>query len=217
MKCNWLNKSNNKKLIIFFTGWSFDEKPFLFLNKDDFDIVVIYDYNNINFDLDLNGYEKYYLIAWSMGVFIAALLKDKLPPIEKAIALNGTPFPINNDFGIPNKTFELTLKYAEEGLKGKFYQNVFFDKNQLEKYLKHPIERTIENRVQELHSLKNIISKQNINTQNFYNIAYVAEHDKIIPPKNQIKAWESLNVKIIKLADGHFPFYNFKSWKEICK
>ncbi len=27
MKSFWLNKQNNKNLIVFFAGWSFDEKP----------------------------------------------------------------------------------------------------------------------------------------------------------------------------------------------
>lgn len=217
MKHYWLNKSNNSELLIFFAGWSFDEMPFKFLGVEGLDVLVIYDYRTLTLDVDFSGYEKYYLVTWSMGVYIAALLKDKLPKFERSIALNGTPMPIDNEFGIPQRTFDLTLKFAQEGLKGKFYQNVFYGDEQLEKYLQNPVARTIDDRVEELHSLKNLIVDNPVNANGFYKIAYVSEHDKIIPPNNQHNAWESLGVSVIVLPDGHFPFYNFKSWKEICK
>lgn len=217
MKHYWLNKSGNSELLIFFAGWSFDENPFKFLKTEELDVLVIYDYRDLTLDVDFFGYEKYYLVAWSMGVYIAALLKEKLPAFERTVALNGTPMPIDNEFGIPNRTFDLTLKYAAEGLKGKFYQNVFYGEEQLEKYWAEPVARTVEDRVEELHSLKKCINGTPAAARGFYKIAYVSENDKIIPPRNQHNAWEELEVSVIILPDGHFPFYNFKSWKEICK
>lgn len=217
MKNVWLNKANNKNLLIFLVGWSFDENPFKFLSFEDLDVLVFYDYSSLDFDVDFSGYEKYYFVGWSMGVYIGALLQNKLPAFEYAIALNGTPMPIDNEFGIPERTFELTLRYAEEGLKGKFYQNVFFGEEQFNKYFQAPIMREIDNRVKELHSLKEQIDKMPIEALGFYNKAYVAKNDKIIPSKNQFRAWQKLNVPVIELADGHFPFYNFKSWNELCK
>lgn len=170
-----------------------------------------------SFDLDFSGYEKYHLVAWSMGVYIAPLLRDVLPEFTTAVALNGTPMPIDNEFGIPVRTFDLTLKYAAEGLKGKFYQNVFFDEAQVEKYWVNPVNRTIEDRVEELQALKTWIYDKPVDASGFYQKAYVSEHDKIIPPKNQRNAWEKLGVPVLPLPDGHFPFFNFTSWKEICK
>ena len=150
-----------------------------------------------------------------MGVYTAYLLKDKLPDFTSKIAVNGTPYPIDNDFGIPERTFDLTLKYAESGLQGKFYENVFSDKELLEKYLENPVKRTIQNRVNELQSLNELIRSQNITYNgNFYNKAIIGDNDKIIPTKNQIKMWGN-SAKIIN--SGHFPFYNYTSWDEICK
>lgn len=217
MKHIWLNKSGNSELVIFFAGWSFDAEPFKFLAADGVDVVVVYDYRNLSFDLDFSGYEKYHLVAWSMGVYIAPLLRDVLPEFTTAVALNGTPMPIDNEFGIPVRTFDLTLKYAAEGLKGKFYQNVFFDEAQVEKYWVNPVNRTIEDRVEELQALKTWIYDKPVDASGFYQKAYVSEHDKIIPPKNQRNAWEKLGVPVLPLPDGHFPFFNFTSWKEICK
>lgn len=217
MKHIWLNKSGNSELVIFFAGWSFDAEPFKFLAADGVDVVVVYDYRDLSFDLDFSGYEKYHLAAWSMGVYIAPLLRDVLPEFMTSVALNGTPMPIDNEFGIPVRTFDLTLKYAAEGLKGKFYQNVFFDDAQVEKYWANPVNRTIEDRVEELQALKTWIYDKPVDASGFYQKAYVSEHDKIIPPKNQRNAWEKLGVPVLPLPDGHFPFFNFTSWKEICK
>ncbi len=217
MKHSWLNKNGNSELLIFFAGWSFDEKPFKFLDTDGLDVVVLYDYRDLGLDADFSDYEKYYLATWSMGTYIAALLKDKLPKFERTVALNGTTMPIDNEYGIPKRTFDLTLKYAAEGLKGKFYENVFYGEEQLKKYWAAPVERTIENRVEELQRLKESIVENRVDAYGFYKIAYVSENDKIIPPRNQHNAWEELGVSVIILPDGHFPFYNFKSWKEICK
>ena len=214
-----LNQQNNSRLIVFLAGWSFDFYPFEFLECENSDVLFVYDYNTINReDLELLktcAYSEKFLISWSMGVYTAYLLKDKLPNFTSKIAVNGTPYPIDNDFGIPERTFDLTLKYAESGLQGKFYENVFSDKELLEKYLENPVKRTIQNRVNELQSLNELIRSQNITYNgNFYNKAIIGDNDKIIPTKNQIKMWGN-SAKIIN--SGHFPFYNYTSWDEICK
>ena len=218
MQFHWLNKQNNKDLIIFFAGWSFDENPFKFLDCGAFDVIIIYDYNSIDLpEIDLSPYKNINLIAWSMGVFVAYLLKDKLPNFAKKIAINGTVKPVDDEFGIPQKPFILTLRHAKTGLEGKFYQNIFDSNEEFEKYLKTPVERTIENRETELKSLYERIKTTEINYDGFYDKALISAHDKIIPTKNQINFWQE-NSEIEMLESGHFPYYNFKSWNEIlCK
>ena len=140
MQYHWLNRANNKRLIIFFAGWSFDQNPFQFLKPNDYDILILFDYNNLNIP-EIPEYEDYYLITWSMGVFTAYLLKDELPKFSKKVAINGTPYPVDNFNGIPIKPFLLTLKHAQQGLQGKFYQNIFNSPEEFEIYLKNPVKR----------------------------------------------------------------------------
>ena len=240
MQFNWLNKQNNDKLIIFFAGWSFDYKPFEFLDCEDFDVLVVYDYNNplsltlspgersalIPFPRERaqlcecnetttageGSYKQTYLIAWSMGVFVAYQLRAQLPEFDKKIAINGTPFPVDDEFGIPQKPFLLTLRHAKTGLEGKFYQNIFNSTEEFERYMKTPVERTIDNRVEELQSLYDRIKVTEKTYEPFYDKAFVSSNDKIIPTKNQLKFWQD---KVQTIESGHFPFYNFKSWNEI--
>lgn len=221
MKCCQLNKYNNKNLIVFFAGWSFDEKPFGKLVCDGFDILFIYDYNELNLPKELENlqnYEHKYLLAWSMGVFVAYEFRKLFEDFDYKIAINGTITPVDNEFGIPVKMFELTLKHAATGLAGKFYQNVFKNSEEFEMYSKSPVQRTIENRVSELENLYNIIkTKDYKKAESFYDCAIVSDFDKIIPPKNQIASHQKNNEPIITLPFGHFPFYNFTSWSEIIK
>ncbi len=78
MNTYWLNNQNNKNLIVFFAGWSFDETPFKFLDCNGYDVLMVYDYNEIKhleIFQQINQYEKKILITWSMGVFAAYILK----------------------------------------------------------------------------------------------------------------------------------------------
>lgn len=220
MNTYWLNNQNNKNLIVFFAGWSFDETPFKFLDCNGYDVLMVYDYNEIKhleIFQQINQYEKKILITWSMGVFAAYILKDLFKDFDYKIAINGTVTPVNNEFGIPIKMFELTLKHAEVGLAGKFYKNVFKTNEEFEKYIKYPVQRSIENRVSELENLYELIKTTKINYTNFYDIAFVSEFDKIIPPQNQKASHNKNNVTVKCLPMGHFPFYQFNSWDEIIK
>ena len=216
MQYHWLNKQNNKSLIIFFAGWSFDFKPFEFLKCGNYDVLIFFDYSKPDL-IQIPQYENYFLISWSMGVFAAYLLKDKLPAFSKKIAINGTPFPVDDDKGIPLKPFLLTLKHAKQGLEGKFYQNIFDNSKDFERYMKNTVKRSIENRVEELNNLYKVIKNTEINYEKFYDLAIISENDKIIPTKNQINFWSNNAAKYNILASGHFPFYNFTSWEDILK
>lgn len=216
MQYFWLNKKNNDNLIVFFCGWSFDYKPFESLDFGKNDILVIFDYTDVKtFDIDLSEYPNKQLITWSMGVYVASFLRNCLPDFDLKIAINGTPFPVDNEYGIPQRTFDLTLKYVDSGLKGKFQQNLFKISNDYELYLKNPVQRTIENRANELIALNSFIKEHDTKYNQFYDCAIISDADKIIPTRNQIRCWEKLNVPYIILDNGHFPFFAFNSWEEI--
>ena len=239
MEYYWLNKSNCENLIIFFCGWSFDYKPFERLSCQNYDVICIYDYENINnvynrltiqplnpsvknlFPYSLISlfpkYRTSTLITWSMGVYVAYLLKDILPKFDTKIAITGTPYPIHDECGIPVKTFDLTLKYVDTGLQGKFQKNLFKTPEEYEKYIKTPVKRTIENQKAELIALNDFIKNKKIGYEKFYDCAIISDTDKIIPTRNQKNCWEKFGTPYKILDSGHFPFFNFNSWEDIIK
>ena len=216
MKATYLNKENNDNLIIFFAGWSFDEKPFISQNYGKNDIIIVYDYNEMELPKELENIDRYpkkYLLAWSMGVFVAYLNRNFFGDFEKKTALNGTTYPVDDVFGIPEKVFKLTLMHAKKGLEGKFYKNLFDNEASYNLYTTSPVGRTIENRVKELESLDNQIKNTKINYSKFYDNAIISSYDKIIPPQNQINFCKEFKIPYKLLDCGHFPFYNNNIWQ----
>lgn len=214
MQYHWLNKHNNKKLIIFFCGWSFDEKPFERLVCDDYDVLIFYDYKNHEIPVKIPLYEEYYLVTWSMGVYIAYLLRDKLPDFKLKIAINGTPFPVDDKLGIPKRSFELTLKHVDTGLQGKFQHNLFKDEADYEIYAENPVGRKIPEQSEELFAINSYIANAKISYEKYYDYAIIGGADKIVPARNQINCWNG-RADIVMLDSGHFPFYSFSRWDEI--
>jgi len=203
MKYKWLNNSNNQNLIIFFNGWGMDESVISHLEFENYDVLMLYDYNNleINFDFSsLNIYSGKYLIAWSMGVMIATLF-DNIEYIKK-IAINGTLKPINDKYGIPERIYNLTLKnFSPKGAE-KFIKNMFCETFELP-----VIKRDFENQKSELYALTHYNAKDDFH----YDKIILSTEDKIIPTKNQIAFW-NIEPNIIS---GHAPFNKFQKWSEL--
>ena len=201
MKYKWLNKENNKELIIFFNGWGMDESVVKHLAPESYDVIMIYDYNNLDFGWSIiSNYEKKYIIAWSMGVMCATLF-DQLNPIS-ATAINGTLKPIDNEFGIPTRIYDLTIKGFSPKGKEKFINNMFSNLEDLP-----TVNREFEEQKSELSALKNY--KANLDFK--YDKIFISDNDKIIPTKNQEAFWS----KKANLKSGHCPFKLFKKWSEL--
>ncbi|WP_321151502.1 pimeloyl-ACP methyl esterase BioG family protein, partial [Campylobacter jejuni] len=77
--------------------------------KSDKNVVLVYDYENLDFKFDLKSFSKITLIAFSMGVCVASrVLKDI--EFSQKIAINGTPFGIDKLKGIHPAIFAKQIK-----------------------------------------------------------------------------------------------------------
>jgi len=198
MNYKWLNQKNNDKLIIFFNGWGMDECAVKHLDPEDFDAIMFYDYSNLklNAEKEINRYKSKYLIAWSMGVMTASLFDFGY--ISKT-AVNGTLKPINNEFGIPEKIYDLTIKHLNIQ---KFIQSMYLEGEEIPN-----ISRSFEEQKNELIALKTYRANEDFK----YDKVIISTDDKIIPTKNQVKFW---NIEP-NLKSGHAPFYHFQKWSEL--
>lgn len=204
------NKSNN--LIVFLLGWGFDEKPFEPLESSDSDVLFVYDYSSLELDFDFSKYEKKILVAFSYGVFMASVIKDKLPGFDRKIAISGTLKPIDKEFGIPPKIFDLTLSSVSDESMKKFYSRMF-DNNLDDEYFSENLpDRDSESCKIELSKIKKYFEEFSNETYNF-DKAIVPTGDKIIPAKNQLNFWKNTNIKEVNA--GHFLFYKFHDFKDI--
>ena len=216
MKYKWLNKQNNNKLIIFFNGLGMDEGVVKHLDCENYDVVMFYDYNTVETDFVLDKYKEKYLVAWSMGVMIAtnfftpsSALRAPSPAggegYNKATAINGTLKPIDSEYGIHPKIYDLTIKGFNSE---KFISNMFDTR---EKLTPHPIpllkERESKDQKSELIAIKNYSANEDFK----YTRIIISDNDKIIPTKSQCKFWR----QEANLHAGHCPFLGFKKWSEL--
>ena len=210
MQFKWLKKDNNKKLIVFFNGWGMNETPVQHLNSEDFDILMLYDYRDVDFDLKQFDFEKYYekyLVCWSMGVYSANLFKDELQDFNKKIAINGTNKVIDDDFGIPKKIYKVTVKFLNADSLDKFIKNMF-DGGKLNPNI--TITRSLEELKDELISIQNI----KLDDELKFDKAIISSNDRIITTKNQLNFWQ--NKAEYKLINStHCPFDTLNSWRDI--
>ena len=93
MNYKWIRKNNSDKIIIFFNGWGMDEYIVSHLDCEDFDVIVFYDYSNLDINIDFLNYKEKHLVAWSTGVMTATLFD--FGKLDSAIAICGTPRPID--------------------------------------------------------------------------------------------------------------------------
>lgn len=203
MKYKWLEKrEGHSKIIIFFNGWGMDENVVKHLEPDEYDILMFYDYNSLETEIEIsliNKYSEKYLVAWSMGVMCATLFDISY---TKKIAINGTLYPIDDNFGIPQKIYDLTLKGFSKTCVKKFIENMF--NGNLPNI---EIIRDLENQKSELIELKKYKSNDNFK----YDKILISSNDKIIPTKNQVAFWKQLP----NVNSGHAPFFLYKRWREL--
>lgn len=216
MQLTWVIKNNSDKLILFFNGWSLDEIIVKHLSTTNFDVLMFNDYSNLEIEEKvinkINSYAEVNVIAWSFGVWACANVINKFDNLNNAIAVNGTLVPINNNLGIPEKIFNLTLQHLSEENYVRFFKNMFSGEADLSKIST----RSIENKKHELEQIKNLSveksCKQNVKS---FNKVYIGNNDKIISARNQLNFWGETNAQIIKIESGHYLFDSFISWDEI--
>lgn len=200
MQYKWLNKQDNKKLIVFFNGWGMEEKAVEHLICKDYDVLTFCDYRNFEIDdFDFTKYEQKYLIAWSMGVYVCNYFYEIFKNFDKYIAINGTQKPIDDEFGIPKAIYDLTIENFNELSCAKFFKKI---STKLE-----PCSRKTEELKEELITIKYLKVKDFFN----FNRAIISNKDRIIPSQNQKKFWKTYE----EIDAPHYIFDLYKSWDEL--
>lgn len=218
MKTYIKRRESNSDLIVVFGGWGTDQNAFLPLCTDDHDLILYYNYSaDEPFVIpDPKTYNSVTMIGWSLGIWAAEYLSDTmdLKP-DFSIAVNGTPYPADNLYGIPLDIFEGTLNnLSEQGLE-KFNIRIFGDKKTLGSNRDRTSQRTLESLKDELRWMYNRIMETN-ELKYRWNIAVASNDDRIFPYKNVHDFWsKKSNTKLVTMDLPHYPFFKWKSFKEM--
>ena len=207
-------REKNNQLVVLYGGWGTDENVFAPLCNDEFDFILFYNYSADEALVlpEMKTYEKITLIGWSLGVWAAEYLLSKtgIKP-DITIAVNGTPIPADNQYGIPLNIFEGTLNNITEENIEKFYLRIFGDKKTYLTNIDRVPNRTLKSLQDELRWLYNRMMEQK--EPGFkWDYAVTSEIDRVFPSENLASFWEKeKNTKHIILPLPHYFFHKWES------
>ncbi len=213
MKQYLVNNQSNK-LIIFFTGWGCDEYEFEHLTSKA-DVLLLYDYLDLNLDFDFSNYKKIDLMAFSAGVFVASIMNFNFE-ISKKIAISGNPYLFDEHLGLSTEIQNILCNITAENADD-FARNYLIKTDEEWKNFHHS-KRTLESCKEEFNSLKNLFISQNHNIKDIYDFALMGENDEIFNTsvqkqfyKDRLKMIENARHNLFFRIQKYEQFFNFVS------
>ncbi len=220
MKTYIRRREQNNQLVVFYCGWGTDENVFTPYCSDEYDFILFYNYSADEALVlpEIKTYRKIILIGWSLGVWAAEYLLPKTGIIpDITIAVNGTPIPADDQFGIPLKIFEGTLNNITEENMEKFYLRMFGDKRTFRQNNDKVPQRSVKSLQDELRWLYNRMMEQK--EPGFrWDYAVTSKIDRVFPAANVNSYWEKQPfTRHIALPVPHYLFLKWDSFAEFVK
>ncbi len=216
MKAEWLIRNQKQSLILFFAGWGMDINPFVNIGSRSSDVLMFCDYRNHDVPLSLSetckAYDSVTLIAWSLGVPVAQLVcSDADIELDNALAVNGTLFPADDKYGIPESVFDGTVEALSPESLLRFYRRMCGSRKLMDQFMTTAPERSIDDLGAELRALRSVKASEG----GIYDAAIVGSADRIVPPENQVNCWEKHGVPVHSIVAPHFPFHLYAGWEDL--
>lgn len=202
MKQKFIERDRHR-LVIAFAGWGSDDRLFSRLPCES-SLLVCHDYGDLSFDAAfIEGYGEVSVFAWSLGVWAADNCLRGVR-VSRALAYNGTPFPLSAAYGIAPEVFAGTIANFSEASLAKFRRRMC-GRNLADFSEMLPAASSAEL----LSELESIYSKARL-YQSVDHIAWTAayygEGDRIFLPGNQLAAWRLLGIEPQTAGREHFDF-----------
>lgn len=211
------------RLILYFNGWAMTPEAVEHLAlPSGWDLLVAWDYRSPSLTADLSPYRHIYLVAWSMGVWAAdrfCTTAGRSLPIEQAIAICGTGYPMDDRWGIPRVIFEGTLNSLNEANRTRFNRRMCGGKTY--RHLFDALARRSTEEIREelelVYDLEQLAERSCPKTERApWTLALIGREDKIIPSQNQEAYWAAQGVPMrIDETAAHYLLGEYSAWEEI--
>ena len=223
MEYSFIKKEGNGRLLLFVLGWASGPQMLEKFDIAGFDILAVYDYRDTAVPKGVAEitatYPELWLIGWSFGVYMAETLMGVLKKPVMSLAVNGTSFPCNSDYGIPPKSLRLTVRSIEKTGMDKFYERMCGGSTEGV----NAADRNISEFAEELETMAATF-EENENAGAMWSHALLGSGDVIFPFENMKRFWEERSPETtVTVADiPHYPFTdtgidiirNIIGWKE---
>lgn len=230
MQAVWITRSAGADIarsgvIVFAAGWAGSDELVRHLAlPEGCDLLCLFDYRTLPSPEETAGlysqitpYLHKHLIAWSFGVWAAteifgACLFDRPGFWDTATAVNGTPIPISDAYGIPERAFAVTVRSIGGAGTAKFLERMCGTPEILREFYKHRSTRSLEEIYDELIQLRrqalDRLPDKPEPARSFWTAAVVGGKDAIFPPGNMSAYWREAGVPIIFVEDmPHYPLF----------
>jgi biotin synthesis protein BioG len=215
MQSAWLHQNKHQECILFLAGWGMDPEPFRFLPVGDCDLCMIFDYRQLR-SISLEpfaGYERLHLIAWSMGVWVAAhLLAEQAAAFASSTAIGGTLTPIDKLRGIPPENYAAMVDTFDQATLDSFYRNMFDDEEQLARFLANKPQRDLHSLHDEMKAFRASVLQYGPGSDIFTH-KIITSRDRIFSGRNQLRAWGKDSGTVRNWP--HFPFSLLAGWRDL--
>lgn len=200
MKIDFIKRGAGTRLILIFTGWSTDARYYIDCVADGWDTAVVSGYSDLTMPPLPQEYSTVYIFAYSLGVWAAEYCNV---PAAARIAICGTPFPVSDDYGIPEAVFIGTADGLSQRSLMKFHLRMAGDKATYEIISQSlPSAPDIDSLREELYSIAS--KAKSAVPECRWDKVYIADKDRIIPTPNQERYWaQHPDVVRISLHSSH--------------
>ncbi|AOS84839.1 hypothetical protein BIU88_12305 [Chlorobaculum limnaeum] len=224
MKAEWIVRKGSRNLLLFFNGWGMDRRVADWLTSawpsgDVRDLAVLYDYRDLALPAWLGeamaGADSVDLVAWSLGVWAAS--NAGIGRVRRAVAINGTPTPVDAEGGIPPEIFKGTLESWNDANRKRFERRMMGGVP-AEIAENARSERDANDQQAELRSIGEAVARFSTEPAASWKFskALIGGRDLIFSPANQRRAWREAGVSTAEIAAmPHFPFTNIAGWREL--
>ncbi|MDE6342389.1 MAG: DUF452 family protein, partial [Muribaculaceae bacterium] len=200
MKVDFIKRGAETRLILIYAGWSTGLDYYRGCVAPGWDTAVVYDYRDMELPAIPQQYTTIYVFAYSLGVWAASAA-----PVDAAVrvAVCGTPFPVSDEFGIPESIFKATADNLSDRSLQKFHRRMAGGNSRwLELKEKLPASHDIEILRDELRFIEHAGTQPAEDLK--WHRAYIASDDAIIPTAGQLRFWKTQpGTSIVMLQGAH--------------
>ncbi len=215
MKAVWLQGGGRRRVLIVFAGWGMDAAPFRRLTVGDWDVLVYYDFRQLDeipFRAEVAACPERALVAWSLGCAAANRVAQACCwSLTRAVAINGTLIPEDDHAGIPARWIEATAQHLTEGGWERFVRRMCPDTGSRTAFDAARPDRNLQGAVAELQFLRRLPAPR----ASVFRQALVSGTDRVILPGNQQCCWDRYAVPTCPIQGPHYPFHLWTRWEEV--
>lgn len=225
MQAAWITRPPDtgmaqRGVIVFAAGWAGSDELVRHLTlPQGYDLLCLFDYRRLpdaaeagELNAQIAPYRHKHLIAWSFGVWAAGQIFGESPlHWDIATAINGTPIPISDTYGIPERAFAVTVRSIGGAGTVKFLERMCGTPEILREYYQHRSTRGLKEIYDELLRLQEMSLARPADNPapDFWTAAVIGSQDAIFPPENMARYWTEAGVPFtIAETMPHYPLYD---------